>query len=67
MRLNRVVLVAIGVVSGLIASATLTAVSSLGAPTVVTVAAVVAAFYATAYSVANATATFIAHRAASRG
>jgi len=67
MRLNRVVLIAIGVVSGLVASATLTAVSSLGAPTVVTVAASVGVFYATAYSAANATATFIAHRAASRG
>jgi hypothetical protein len=67
MRLSRLVLVAIGVVSGLVASATLTAVSSLGTPTAVTVTAAVGAFYATAYGLANVTATFIAYRAASRG
>lgn len=67
MRLNRLVLIAIGVVSGLLAVTVSSAIGKLGAPTAVTVAATVGVFYATAYGLANATATFIAHRAATRG
>lgn len=67
MRLNRPVLVAIGVASALLAVTVASAIDKLGAPTAVTVAATVGVFYATAYGLANATATFIAYRAASRG
>lgn len=67
MRLNRLVLVAIGVVSASLAVVTSSAVDKLGAPTPATVAVTVGVFYATAYGLANATATFIAYRAATRG
>ncbi|KOU62074.1 hypothetical protein ADK57_25930 [Streptomyces sp. MMG1533] len=67
MRLSRPVLIAIGVVSALLAVAVSSAIEELGAPGPATVAAAVGVFYATAYGLANATATFIAYRAARRG
>ena len=67
MYLSRPVLIAIGVASALLAVAVSSAIDKLGVPTAVTVGTAVGAFYLTAYGLVNATATFIAYRAASRG
>lgn len=63
MRLNRLVLVAIGVASAMTAAST---ASVMHAPEPAVVAATVGVFYATAYGLATVTATFLAHRAARR-
>lgn len=67
MHLNRLVLASIGVTSALIAVTVSSGIDKLGVPAAVTVAAAVGVFYVTAFGLVNATATFIAHRAARRG
>lgn len=63
MHLPRLVLVAIGAASALIAVVVSSAITKLGAPTPATVAATVGVFYLAAFGLLHATTTLIGRRA----